>query len=110
MHPECFQICREDNVATLLRDAAAMTDVRVIGEAERNTVRCIEPIRTGHKVALRPIGAGEAIVKYGFPVGEAIRQIAEGEWVHLHNCRSGSDALSSELDLRTGVRGETRYA
>lgn len=109
MQPECFQICRDDNVATLLQNAAA-TDVQVIGEAARSTVRTIEPIRTGHKVALLPIGAGEPIVKYGFPIGEAIRPIAAGEWVHLHNCRSRYDALSSELDLQTGVRGNTRYA
>ncbi len=110
MHPECFQICREDNVATLLHDAAAAADVRVVGESARSTVRILEPIRTGHKVALLAIGAGEAIVKYGFPIGEATRAIAEGEWVHLHNCRSFYDARSSELDPETGARGETRYA
>ena len=110
MQPQCFQICREDNVATLLHDAAATAEVEVIGEAARGTVRTIESIRTGHKVALFPIPAGEPIVKYGLPIGDAIRPIAEGEWVHLHNCRSRYDALSSELDLQTGVRGESRYA
>ena len=39
----------------------------------------------GHKVALRAIKAGEKIVKYGFPIGEATLDIAEGEWVHTHN-------------------------
>ncbi len=110
MQPECFQICREDNVATLLRDAASATDIRVIGEAAHGTVRSIEPICIGHKIAVVPVAAGEAIVKYGFPIGEAIRPIAEGEWVHLHNCRSRYDAVSSELDLQTGARKETRYA
>lgn len=109
MQPECFQICREDNVATLLHDAAAMTEVQVVGEAGRGAVRTSESIRSGHKVALLPIGAGQPVVKCGFPIGEAIRPIAQGEWVHLHNCRSRFDALSSELDLQTGVRGETRY-
>ena len=109
MQPQCLQICRDDNVATLLHDAGAATNVQVIGEAAQGTVRTIEPIRTGHKVALLAIATGEPILKYGFPIGEAMRPIAEGEWVHLHNCRSRYDALSSELDPHTGVRGESRY-
>lgn len=110
MQPRCFQICREDNVATLLQDAAEAADLTVTGDAARKTVRAIESIRAGHKIALHPLAEGEAIVKYGSPIGEAIRPIAEGEWVHLHNCRSRYDAKSSELDLQTGVREGTRYA
>lgn len=110
MHPECLQLCRADNVATLLRDVVAAAGVKVMGEPLRETVRAVEPIRAGHKIALRPVAEGEAVVKYGFAIGEATRPIAEGEWVHLHNCRSRYDARSSELDLESGVRGETRYA
>lgn len=109
MQLKCFQICREDNVATLLQDVAEAADVIVTGDAACEDVRAKEPIRAGHKIALRPIAEGEAVVKYGFPIGEAARPIAEGEWVHLHNCRSRYDERSSELDLQTGVRGETRY-
>lgn len=39
----------------------------------------------GHKVALRPIAKGENVIKYGFPIGHATADIAEGEWVHSHN-------------------------
>jgi altronate dehydratase small subunit len=108
--PGCFQIDLEDNVATALEDAEAAADLKVLGDSPLAVVRTLEPIRAGHKVALRPIAPGEAIVKYGFVIGEATRAIAPGEWVHLHNCRSRYDAGSSELDNETGVRGGTRYA
>ena len=66
--------------------------------------------QAGHKIALRAFAEGDRIVKYGFPIGEATRPIAVGEWVHLHNCRSLHDAASSELDVESGTRNETRYA
>lgn len=39
----------------------------------------------GHKIALRNIAKGEPVVKYGFPIGRATQDIAEGEWVHSNN-------------------------
>jgi altronate dehydratase len=41
-----------------------------------------------HKVALKRIATGEAVVKYGAPIAFATRDIEEGEWVHEHNARS----------------------
>lgn len=43
----------------------------------------------GHKIALRNIAKGETVVKYGFPIGYASADIAEGEWVHSHNLKTG---------------------
>lgn len=45
-------------------------------------------IPTGHKLALAPIAAGEKILKYGAPIGSAVRPIAPGEYVHTHNVKS----------------------
>ena len=42
-------------------------------------------LSTGHKHALQPIAKGEPVIKYGFPIGHATADIAEGEWVHSHN-------------------------
>lgn len=41
--------------------------------------------KRGHKVALRAIKKGENVIKYGFPIGHATCDIAEGEWIHSHN-------------------------
>ncbi|RVC06170.1 altronate dehydratase, partial [Mesorhizobium sp. M7A.F.Ca.AU.001.01.1.1] len=42
-------------------------------------------IEPGHKVAIKPIAAGEAVVKYAQAIGRATQDIAAGEHVHSHN-------------------------
>lgn len=42
----------------------------------------------GHKIALKDIKAGEKIIKYGFPIGVAMRDISKGDWVHVHNVKT----------------------
>jgi len=54
-------------------------------------------VPAGHKLALRDIKAGEKVVKYGFPIGVATKDIAKGEWVHVHNVRT---ALGEDADYR----------
>ena len=49
----------------------------------------------GHKVALRDIAKDENVIKYGFPIGHATQDIAEGEWVHSHNLATN---LSDDLE------------
>ena len=48
-------------------------------------------IPAGHKYALRAIGKGETVIKYGEIIGRATQDIAKGEWVHTHNVRSHLD-------------------
>jgi altronate dehydratase small subunit len=47
-----------------------------------------EPVDLGHKVAARPIEAGEKIIRFGMPIGSATQAIAAGAWVHTHNLAS----------------------
>ena len=96
-------------MATLLNDADEHDVVMIRGEGPRVQLSATQAIRAGQKIALRALAEGDRIVKYGYPIGSASRQIAAGEWVHLHNCRSFYDALSSELDVESGARNETRY-
>jgi len=39
-------------------------------------------------VAIRPIGPGEKVLKYGCPIGSATEPIQPGQHVHTHNLRS----------------------
>jgi len=83
----------KDNVATARRDLAEGTVCRA-GVAK---VRLREKIPLGHKVALRPIRKGEAIIKFGNPIGLATQDIAPGELVHIHNmesCRGRGDKMA----------------
>ncbi|HYD12900.1 MAG TPA: altronate dehydratase family protein [Allosphingosinicella sp.] len=71
-----FRVDPRDDVAVALRDLAAGEDAGV---------RVAEPVPSGHKVALRPIAAGETVRKFGFPIGRALTDIAAGDHVHVHN-------------------------
>ena len=73
-----------DNVATALEPLEAGRAMR-IGEV---ALTIAEPIPRGHKVALRAIAAGEAVIKYGSPIGNACVDIAAGAHVHTHNVAS----------------------
>lgn len=48
-------------------------------------------IPAGHKIALRDIDEGEAVIKYGAVIGRATKPIHAGEWVHTHNLRTHLD-------------------
>lgn len=54
----------------------------------------LEDIERGHKFALRPIKAGEKIIKYGEVIGSAKCDISQGEHVHTNNMRTDLDSKS----------------
>ncbi len=65
-------------------------------------------IPAGHKVALRPIYKGEDVVKYGFPIGHASRDINKGEWVHSHNLETNlKSTLEYEYNPQSLSKSET---
>ncbi|HZG56003.1 UxaA family hydrolase [Paenibacillus sp.] len=74
-----------DNVATALEPIAAGAVVTVAADGAEATVTLEEGIEFGHKFAVRPIGQGADIVKYGSVIGAARRDIRPGEHVHVHN-------------------------
>jgi len=76
----CVIVDPSDTVATLLDDD------RTCGRLQDGRA-CAPGIPFGHKVALRPIAQGEPVFKYGVAIGTATQAIAEGEHVHVHNCR-----------------------
>ncbi len=79
-----IRIHPDDNVAV------ALTDLRA-GErlnADGLSVTAAEEVARGHKIALQSIRAGEAVVKYGNPIGIASAEIEKGAWVHVHNVRT----------------------
>ena len=45
----------------------------------------VEVREDGHKYALCDIRCGENVIKYGFPIGHAVSNIAKGDHVHTHN-------------------------
>ena len=74
-----------DNVAVALADIAAGSAVILSGVASLDAG---EPIPFAHKIAVRRIPSGEAVLKYGVPIAFATRDIPAGAWVHEHNAKS----------------------
>lgn len=81
-----------DNVAVVLADDVQAGEVWREGETE---VTLLEPVARGHKFALCAIAEGEPVIKYGFPIGHATRDIKAGEWIHSHNIAT---SLSDNLE------------
>jgi altronate hydrolase len=77
-------ISDRDNVATALQPLEAGRTLDINGIS----VVTLEPIASGHKVALRAIAAGEPVLKYGSPIGVASADIPAGAHVHTHNVAS----------------------
>ena len=77
-------ISERDNVYVLLRPLTEGTPFRVGDQ----TIVCEASLGLGHKIAACNIASGEKIIKYGAPIGSAIRDIRMGEHVHLHNIKS----------------------
>ena len=100
-------ISAEDNVATAL-DAIERGQVVQTGGA---TVTATEAIPRGPKIALRPIEAGDRVIKYGSPIGTASQAIAAGAHVHIHNvasARGRGDLSRHSADLsRHSAEGAT---
>jgi altronate dehydratase small subunit len=74
-------------------DNVAVATAELPAGSEREVGGCRVALRSGvdvgHKFAVRAIGSGERIVKYGAPIGVASRDIEPGEYVHTHNMASG---------------------
>jgi len=82
--PRWLQLSPDDNVGVATRTLEAGQSIVVEGRP----VTLPERIPTGHKVAIRPIAAGEKVKKYGAPIGSATCAIGPGEYVHTHNLQS----------------------
>ncbi len=52
------------------------------------TVKAMDDIPLGHKVALRDIQSGDTVVKYGQDIGKATAEIPKGHHAHVHNLKT----------------------
>ena len=77
-------ISDRDNVATALQPLEPGLTLELSG----GSLAVREAVPSGHKIALRTIRAGEAVIKYGSPIGLATAEIAAGSHVHTHNVAS----------------------
>ncbi len=82
-----------DNIAVARVPLAAGQELKIDGQ----TVVTLEAIPAGHKVAVRPIGADESVIRYGQRMGRARIRIDAGRHVHTHNVAYQETALDYEF-------------
>jgi altronate hydrolase len=70
-----------DDVAVVTEDVVTAEPLEGLACA----LRAAESIPAGHKVAMRPIGAGCEVRRFGHVIGVASQDIPAGSWVHVQN-------------------------
>lgn len=104
---DVIRINQEDNVAVALRPIEK-GETLAIGDMK---VTALEEIPQGHKMALKPVKAGEEVIKYGFRIGFAKEDIDKGQWVHVHNLKTAlGDLLTYEYKPSQGKLAESGHA
>ncbi|MCY3755051.1 MAG: UxaA family hydrolase, partial [Alphaproteobacteria bacterium] len=78
-----IRLAPEDNVVVARIDILSGTEIP--GEG----VTALDVVPAGHKIATRPIAAGEPVRKYDQIIGFASEPVEAGAHVHVHNCAMG---------------------
>lgn len=86
---EIIKINEKDNVVVALRD---LSKGEII-EVENKKIEIKEDIKRGHKVAISDFKVDDNVIKYGYPIGHAIKDISLGEWIHTHNIKTNLDGI-----------------
>src|SRR5581483_3415987 len=82
-----------DNVAVARVALSPGSDLRVDGIA----IKVRDAVPAGHKVALKPIAAGDIVWRYGQAIGRASQAIEPGAHIHTHNLAFEELALHYEF-------------
>ncbi len=80
-------IADNDSAAVALKDLEK-------SETLENGLVLHDDIPRGHKIAVKPIRAGESVLKYGASIGVATADIASGAHIHTHNMKTGLSGIS----------------
>ena len=80
----------EDHTGVAVVDIRAGEKVRgiVVADGSRIELEALQDVPLAHKIAVKAVAPGEAILVQGHPAGAATRPIEAGEHVHVHNMRS----------------------
>lgn len=84
-----LKINEQDNVVVALMDLNEGTVIQVNNEE----IKLMQEVKRGHKIAIKKISENENIIKYGVPIGHAIKEISVGENVHTHNVKTNLDGI-----------------
>jgi altronate dehydratase len=89
----------KDNVGTAISAIAAGDEVEVLSTKQEvaQRIKARDSLPLGHKIALMDIQKGNEIRKYGAVIGKAAKDIAVGQYVHIHNVESNRMPLTEHM-------------
>ena len=82
---------RKDNVGVVVvENLAANTDMLCCITEDNLTFRSNSKVDVPivHKIALLDLKSGETAIKYGEDIGKIVTDVAKGDHVHTHNCKT----------------------
>jgi len=82
---------RRDNVGVVVvENLTAGANLLCVVTEDDSEFRCAlqQDVPLGHKVALRDLSPGDAVIKYGQDIGRVVAVIRRGEHVHTHNLKT----------------------
>ncbi len=98
MQPLYVRIHTSDNVGVVVNAEGVAA-----GAEFASGLKAAEAIPQSHKIALVDLEPGEAVLRYGTPIGYANRRIGQGEWVREDAMRMPEAPALEDLPLSTAV-------
>ena len=81
-----IKIHPNDNVIVALQEIPAGTTLAI---SDTLTITAKNDIPSGHKMSITDMNADTEIIKDGSSIGFTKENISCGEWVHVHNLKTG---------------------
>ncbi len=81
-----IQLNPSDPLAIARSDLSAGTVIRL---PDGSLITVQDNVPAGHKLALRPVGSGQTVLRYGQSIGQAHCDILPGTHIHTHNLAVG---------------------
>lgn len=80
----------QDDVGVAVLDLPAGSEyaIATLEGQHAGSVKLVEDVPLGHKVALRDLAEGQDVIEYRHPIGRATQAIARGAHVHVHNIKT----------------------
>ena len=80
----------QDDVGVAVRDLKRGEKIGALTLEGKSagSVKLRDNVPLGHKVAMRDLALDKPVIKYGRPVGKAVKAINRGAHVHVHNVKT----------------------
>ena len=73
-----------DSVVVCLRPFAKGETMMV----DEKDITVVQDTPMGHKILIKDTAEGTDIIKYGYPIGHAVKDLKAGEWINEHNLKT----------------------